>query len=67
METHNSKFFHAMIRWRRRKSGINGVLCQDKWIEESNIIKDEVLKFFSNRMPTLEDFGSDWIISRFSK
>jgi len=33
------------------------LLCQDKWIEEPNIVKDEVLKFFSNKMTTLEDFG----------
>jgi len=46
-----------MITWRRRKIGINGVFYQDKWIEEPNIVKYEVLKFFCNRMSTLKDFG----------
>jgi len=46
-----------MIRWRRRKSEIHGVLCQDKWIEEPSTVKNEFLKFCSNRMSTLDDFG----------
>jgi len=45
-----------MIRWRRRKSGIHGVLCQDKWIEEPSTVKNEVLKFFSDRMSAFDDF-----------
>jgi len=46
-----------MIRWRRLKTELKGVFCQDKWIEESRLVKKEVFKFFSNKMSMVEDFG----------
>ena len=33
------------------------MFCQDKWIEELRLVKEELFKFFSNRMSSVEDNG----------
>lgn len=42
----NSKFFHEYVNNRNSKNRINGIMVNERWIEEPNEIKDEILKFY---------------------
>lgn len=45
----NSKYFHALIRWKRRKNAIVGLNFDDVWHEEPAAIKLKVTEFFKSK------------------
>lgn len=45
----NSKFFHSIINWRRRKNSLKGMYMDGMWLEEPIKVKEEVKNFFENR------------------
>lgn len=44
----NNKFFHAIIRGRKKKNDVKGLLINGIWIEEPGPIKEEIFQFFRN-------------------
>ncbi|XP_057443259.1 uncharacterized protein LOC130735191 [Lotus japonicus] len=45
----NTKFFHAMVNWRRTKNSLVGLHINGRWSEEPLEIKNEVKGFFSQK------------------
>lgn len=44
----NSKFFHIVVNWRRRKNMIRGIEVDKSWVEEPSVVK-EPRKIFKDR------------------
>lgn len=44
----NSKFFHIVVNWRRRKNMIRGIEVDKSWVEEHSVVK-EPRKIFKDR------------------
>lgn len=44
----NSRYFHAMVRGRRNKNDVKGLLINGTWNEEPSPIKDMIYDFFKN-------------------
>lgn len=51
----NTSYFHACIKARRRKNQVVTIMVGDKWVEELEEIKNEVIKHYTNVF--LEDDG----------
>lgn len=49
----NSKHFHFIIKWSRRKNSIRGLSLNEEWVEEPLRAKEEVLKFFQSRFQVI--------------
>jgi len=45
----NTKYFHAVTKWRRSKNGLNGILENGDWMEEPEMVKRKVKEFFDMR------------------
>ncbi|GJT47588.1 putative RNA-directed DNA polymerase, eukaryota, reverse transcriptase zinc-binding domain protein [Tanacetum coccineum] len=45
----NTKFFHGIIKKRRRQLAIKGIMKNGVWIEEPGIVKAEFMSHFSHR------------------
>ncbi|KAK9077285.1 hypothetical protein SSX86_005622 [Deinandra increscens subsp. villosa] len=45
----NSSYFHGLIRNRRAKNRINGILHSGNWITSPDALKDRMLQFFSSK------------------
>nr|KYP36537.1 Putative ribonuclease H protein At1g65750 family [Cajanus cajan] len=45
----NTKFFHLMINWRRRKNELKGLFINGVWSDETMVVKDHVRQFFKQR------------------
>jgi len=45
----NTKFFHSLVKWRRGKNEIHGVLENGWWCEDKDEVKDKVRDFFEAR------------------
>lgn len=53
----NSKHFHFIIKWSRRKNSIRGLSLNGEWVEEPLRAKEEVLKFFQSRFQVIGGNG----------
>lgn len=42
----NTKYFHNLVNWRRRKNTLKGLDIQGNWVEESAAVKSKVREFF---------------------
>lgn len=42
----NTKYFHNLVNWRRRKNALKGLDIQGNWVEESAAVKSKVREFF---------------------
>lgn len=42
----NTKYFHNLVNWRRRKNALKGLDIQGNWVEESTAVKSKVREFF---------------------
>lgn len=36
----NTKFFHLMVNWRRKKNEIKGLFIEDIWYEQPMVVKN---------------------------
>nr|KYP65910.1 Transposon TX1 uncharacterized [Cajanus cajan] len=45
----NTKFFHLMINWRRRKNELKGLYINGVWSDEPKVVKAHVKDFFQQR------------------
>ena len=45
----NSKFFHSMINWKRKRNMIRGLHVREVWEDDLKKVKEEVAKLFLNR------------------
>ncbi|GKV04538.1 hypothetical protein SLEP1_g16691 [Rubroshorea leprosula] len=43
----NTAFFHRSIHARRAQNGISGILGENGWVEEPDVVKEEAVKYFS--------------------
>lgn len=41
----NSKYFHMMVNWKRRKNLLKGIRIDGSWVEDPCRVKEEVKKF----------------------
>jgi len=46
---YNSKFFHIMTNWRRKKNMIGGLNIEGSWVEDPILIKEEANNCFQRR------------------
>jgi len=46
----NSKYFHSMVNWRRKKNEIKGVEIQGQWWERLDVVKGIVKDYFKERL-----------------
>lgn len=53
----NSKFFHSMINWKRKRNMIRGLHVREVWEDDLKKVKEEVAKLFLNRFLEGEDGG----------
>ncbi|GLU05147.1 hypothetical protein SLE2022_222630 [Rubroshorea leprosula] len=44
----NTAFFHRSVHARRAQNGIDGILGENGWVEEPDVVKEEAVKYFSN-------------------
>lgn len=42
----NSKYFHSLINWKRRKNFVKGLLVDNRWVEEPMVVKRNIKEFF---------------------
>jgi len=52
----NTKFFHSIVKWRRARNRINGVLENGQWCDDKEVVKDKVKDFFESRFDGDEGF-----------
>ena len=45
----NTAFFHKSINFRRHHNAIQGIFIESTWVQQPNLIKEEVVKFFAAR------------------
>ncbi|XP_023747217.1 uncharacterized protein LOC111895365 [Lactuca sativa] len=45
----NSKFFHGILKKKRRQMAIKGIMKDGNWLEDPNLIKSEFFEHFSHR------------------
>ncbi|GKU98995.1 hypothetical protein SLEP1_g11917 [Rubroshorea leprosula] len=43
----NTAFFHRSVHARRAQNGISGILGENGWVEEPDVVKEEAIKYFS--------------------
>lgn len=48
----NTKFFHAMINFRRKTNSLTGLNINGEWCEDPRSVKKEVLNFFAQKFRT---------------
>ncbi|GKC64318.1 reverse transcriptase domain-containing protein, partial [Tanacetum coccineum] len=57
----NTKFFHGIIKKRRRQLAIKGIMKNGVWIEEPGILKAEFMSHFSHRFQQPTGIPTSWI------
>lgn len=45
----NTKFFHTMVNYKRKKNSLLGLHINGEWCEEPRLVKEEVRNFFSQK------------------
>ena len=45
----NLRFFHSLVRGRRKTNAIQGLNIQGRWVENPEEVKDEVKRFFNGK------------------
>ena len=45
----NSRYFHLLMNSRRLNTAVKGIHIEDAWTNDPTTVKEEVLRFFSNR------------------
>src|ERR1044072_5841509 len=45
----NSKYFHSIVNWKRRKNSIVGLVLDGSWVDDPGIIKSKVKEFFEDK------------------
>ena len=45
----NSMYFHKLINHSRRRNTLRGLMIDDSWVEDPNLIKAEILQHFQSR------------------
>jgi len=45
----NTKYFHAITKWRHCKNGLNGLLENDVWVEDPMVVKNKIRHFYKSR------------------
>ena len=45
----NSAYFHKVINFRRNYNAFQGIFIDGVWVQQPNLVKNEVLKFFLHR------------------
>nr|KYP49697.1 Putative ribonuclease H protein At1g65750 family [Cajanus cajan] len=45
----NTRLFHKVISWKRRKNGLSGIRLSEEWVQEPNQVKKEVNSFFKSK------------------
>jgi len=78
----NTKYFHRVIKWRRTKNMIKGLVIDNEWCEEPEKVKEEIKNIFRIRFsddsnvnvrldnigfPLINSEDNNLLISRFSK
>nr|GFA15344.1 RNA-directed DNA polymerase, eukaryota [Tanacetum cinerariifolium] len=53
----NSKYFHAIINKKSASLSIKGILVDDDWIDDPDLVKEEFRNHFENRFLDLVDFA----------
>nr|KYP35452.1 Transposon TX1 uncharacterized [Cajanus cajan] len=49
----NTKFFHLMVSWRRKKNALKGLFIDGSWSEDPTVVKGHVRDFFYQRLNEL--------------
>ncbi|GJS45242.1 RNA-directed DNA polymerase, eukaryota, reverse transcriptase zinc-binding domain protein [Tanacetum coccineum] len=50
----NSKFFHGILKHKRRQQSIQGILVEGDWISNPHLIKEEFYKFYKSNFQTFD-------------
>ena len=45
----NTAYFHKVINFRRNYNALQGILIDGVWVQQPNLVKNEVVNFFLNR------------------
>ena len=45
----NSRFYHMLVNWKRRKNMLRGIFIGGCWVEEPNGVREEAKQFFMKR------------------
>jgi len=53
----NTKYFHSILRWRRLRNEVKGVMVGNQWCEDLEVVRREAKKMFEDRFKATYDFG----------
>jgi len=53
----NTKYFHSILRWRRLRNEVEGVMVGNQWCEDPEVVRKEAKKMFEDRFKATYDFG----------
>ena len=56
----NSRYFHTIVKWRRMKNSISGLLVNGKWEKDPRVVKENVKCFFKRRFQDEGGLDQGW-------